>query len=846
MTEITLGALKRLLARPVFQLQLVAFVLLSCIPVALVTTQLHRVAWDNAWRDATDKHQLLAASLVGPISNYVGDHRDLLASLATGVSSAMRGKEREDSLKPVLSQAFSELSGFSSVAVLNQDGDVLGFVRAPGTRGAIPTSLHEEPCFANTLRSAKPEVSGVKQRPFSPKPTVMVAHPLMDAKGEVTAVILGELTLDRIETFRASIQFGELGHSMIVDHRGRVVAHPNPEWTANAHDLSHLPIVQNAIDGRSGVTEFFSPHLRRQMVAGYTPVPDLGWGILVPQPKQEIETQLHGLLRPHYYWTALGLVVAIVLAVLLARWITAPINRLAAAVKGLREGDPNAALPSPSDVAPAEVQRLGATFSSLLQDFEVSRADAAKRNRALEAHVLRSRSDLRKANRRAEKLATRDYLTTLYNRRYFEHRLGHVIDTTSTTSPMHAVLYIDVDQFKIINDNCGYPGGDQLLCEIAKRLLEHVRENDVVARVGGDEFAVLLVDTTGDRARALAQRIRRAFLRNRFTWKDRRFNISVSIGVVTVRPDHGVTETLQAADASCASAKELGRDRVVYYEPDNDQIQRRRGESRWMARLNRALDEDRFELFAQPIVGIADVTDPHHYEVLLRLRSRSGRYILPNTFLPAAERYGLIQRVDRWVVRSTIQFITENSDTLPMGSRLFVNLSAQSLVDQQFAAYVCDVFAKSPGLAERISFEVTETAAIGNLPQAISVMSRIRETGCKFALDDFGTGMSSFEYLKELPVDMIKIDGSFIENMLKDNADFAIVKAVNSLGKSMGMQTVAESVSDTSILAKVKELGVDFAQGYAFAHPQPMIALGEAAESMHRLRHDIARPVAYH
>ncbi|MEM7252845.1 MAG: EAL domain-containing protein [Pseudomonadota bacterium] len=828
--------MKRLLSRPILQLQVPACLLLACLPVAFVSNQLYRVAWDNAWHEVTEKHQLLATTLTAPITSYVEDHRKLLSFLGHQIENRLDSGASVRDAEPLLRDAFSELSKFSSVLLLDPNGDTLSFASPTPSTGTLPNDLGNEPCFVRTVDQLTPQLSSVRLGPYSGRPSIMMSYPVLSEDGSLRAVLLGELGLQRLEMLRRSVQFGEFGHSAILDNKGRVVAHPNPMWTDAIRDLSSISVVKKALAGNTGTGEFFSPALKQDVIAGYAAIPSLGWAVIVPQPIREIEAQIRGLLQWHYVWTAVAALLAIGLALALARWITRPINKLVDQANSFNVARLSDAIPSLPDTSPREIKQLGSAVNELVDRWQRREASTAKKTRTLEQHIRRRTSDLRKAHRQLTTLARRDHLTTLFNRRHFEARVSQSISQIANTESTHGLLYIDLDRFKGINDNCGYLGGDQLLCRIAKLLKAHTRGQDVVARLSGDVFVVLLVATPGKQACILAERIRRSIARDRFTWRDRRFSVTASIGVVTIDHRSDVSSALQAADASCSSAKDNGRDRTVYYRADSDQILKRRGESRWMARLNMALDADRFELYAQPIVGLTDPEEPHHYEVLVRLRIGDGKRVRPGYFLPAAERYGLAQRIDRWVVSKTIEFVHQNPTLLPPGGRFFVNLSAQSLVDSSFAQFVCERLQDSPETADRLSFEVTETAAIGNLALAVAVMERIRQAGCQFALDDFGTGMSSFEYLKELPVDMLKIDGSFVERMMRDKDDFAIVQAVNNLGKSMGLVTVAESVADRVTLGRVRELGVDFAQGFAFAPPRPLHSLQASAERLERRR----------
>lgn len=414
--------------------------------------------------------------------------------------------------------------------------------------------------------------------------------------------------------------------------------------------------------------------------------------------------------------------------------------------------------------------------------------------------------------------AKHDTLTGLVNRREFERCLAKALESARCDQSEHALCYLDLDQFKIINDTCGHVAGDALLRQIGLVLQEHTRKHDVIARLGGDEFGVLMEDCTSDRARGLAQTMRDAVNAFRFLWEQRSFGVSVSIGVVPITAaTEGMTALLSAADAACYAAKDQGRNRIHVYREDDAELARRHGEMQWVARIQHALEEDRFHLAVQSIVPV----DPSrregaHYELLLRMEDDDGRPIQPDVFLPAAERYSLIGRLDRWVVQAAFNWLASGAHRLSELHLCCINLSGQSIDDPAFLDYVVCQLDETGVPAAKICFEITETAAIAQLSGAMRFMSALRGRGCRFALDDFGSGLSSFAYLKKLPVDFLKIDGAFVKGIGADPVDVAIVRAIHELARVMNKQTVAECVHDETILRKLRELGVDYAQGHAF------------------------------
>ncbi|MDT8397367.1 MAG: EAL domain-containing protein [Pseudomonadales bacterium] len=421
--------------------------------------------------------------------------------------------------------------------------------------------------------------------------------------------------------------------------------------------------------------------------------------------------------------------------------------------------------------------------------------------------------------------ATYDDLTGLVNRREFEDRLQEAIEIAHERKTKNALCYLDLDQFKIINDTCGHMAGDELLRQLAQVLSRCVRRDDTLARLGGDEFAILLENCPLDNAERVAANVRQVVQDFRFMWKDNTFNIGVSIGLVPIATEgETITDVLRRADTACYAAKEAGRNRIHVFHFDDEELAQRHGEMQWVARINAALDQNRFELWQQRIVPITGAEgDSGHFELLLRMRDENGRLISPGVFLPAAERYDLAARIDRWVVHQTFRWFEEHPAELENLTVCAINLSGQSLSNVDFLRETIQLFQESRIPAHKICFEITETAAIANLAFATQFMQSLKRLGCSFSLDDFGSGLSSFAYLKNLPVDYVKIDGFFVKDIIGDPVDLAMVKAINDMAHAMGKRTIAEFVENKAILAALVELGVDYGQGYGIAVPMPMI-----------------------
>jgi diguanylate cyclase (GGDEF)-like protein/PAS domain S-box-containing protein len=420
--------------------------------------------------------------------------------------------------------------------------------------------------------------------------------------------------------------------------------------------------------------------------------------------------------------------------------------------------------------------------------------------------------------------ATHDALTGLINRREFERRLSELLVQAKHTHQQHALAYLDLDQFKLVNDTCGHAVGDRLLCQITYLLKEKVRDTDTLARLGGDEFGLLLENCSLERALHITENLLETIRDFRFVWQGYSFDIGVSIGLVPISED-SVTpaEVLSEADAACFTAKEKGRNRVQVYQPGDLEMARRHGEMQWVSRLHQAMDENRFRLYCQTIAPM-NGDQAKHGEVLLRLEDEDGKLVPPMAFLPAAERYNLMPAIDRWVIGAALAAIGEHLRQQQDQRSLMcnINLSGASLGEQGLQDYIYEQLALHQVPPETICFEITESVAISNLERAATFMHALRRKGCRFALDDFGSGLSSFAYLKTLPVDYLKIDGVFVKDVAHDPVARAMVQAIHTVGHVMGIKTVAEYVENDQILATIREIGVDYAQGYGIGYPRPM------------------------
>jgi diguanylate cyclase (GGDEF)-like protein/PAS domain S-box-containing protein len=436
-------------------------------------------------------------------------------------------------------------------------------------------------------------------------------------------------------------------------------------------------------------------------------------------------------------------------------------------------------------------------------------------------------SELRGLAREMSYQASHDPLTGLVNRAEFERRLDAALESARGEAVSHVVCYLDLDRFKLVNDTAGHIAGDNVLREISALLQQRVRDSDTVARVGGDEFAMLLAGCPIDKAQQIADDVCQSVAAQQFSWQDHSFDVGVSVGLVEVTKDSGSAESvISAADSACYVAKQQGRGRIHVYSSRDEVIARERGEIQWLQRLQQALKKNAFELYVQPIISLAGRGSPGPAaEILLRMRDESGAAIAPTNFLASAERYQLMSHIDRWVVRASLTALAGGAPQLPTGRTCNINISAQTLADDDFLEFVVDVFDRTGVNPERICFEARESAVVNQLAHAQRFINVLHGIGCKFALDNFGSGIGSFSNLKNLSLDYVKIDGTYTRNLDEDSVNREMVAAMVKLARSLDFQVVAEQVEDQESFETLRSLGVDFVQGFVVEKPRPLQAV---------------------
>ena len=827
----------------IFKLIFASFVLVSIIPVGIIAYDVYNKSWENAWTEATEKHQLLAVNLTKSISLYVQGRSTQLGYLSKTLSDNEFTTEEKSELLASFFKSFTELSSLAYVKAngelekfLHDDTNITASPSAPLSIDAFAT----QPYFIKTRDEQVPLIEAIITSPFTNKPTIIITKPIIrniteettegseeqsteniENKKHSTDVLIAELSIAPIEELRRSIKFGTEGQPAIFDPSGKVIAHANSGWMEQMKDLSVLPVVKKMLNKETGVTEYFLPGTGASMVAGYTFIPRLNWGVMVDQPKIEITREVQGLLFSHFKWSLGALLCAIILAIPLARWITKPINSLATSASSVTRNNFVGEISEFAGSAPKEIVQLGNTIRTLISGLRTSKADVDELNEKLQIKVDEATKELIITNRKLEKIAETDFLTGLANRRFFEAELEGAIDDYKINKKASALLYIDLDNFKLINDTYGHVVGDDILQKITGLIKDCTDKIDLVARLGGDECAVLIRDSDEEKAMDKANRICKSVSNFRESWNNHQIRLTTSIGLLMIDTEGlSKVEVLRQADASCYLSKVNGGNSVWKYDKNQPEVRKHWGDLELLNIFSDAMKENRLKLVLQPIIAIHENSTPNSFEVLLRLFDENDNLINPDTFIPAVIQYKLMPDLDRWVVAKAFEWITENKGF--SFEKLFINISAQTLEEGNFLPFIQQQQAIQNINCKNICFEITETIGIDNLEKTAEVMNHLTHSGFTFALDDFGSGLSSFQYLKELPIEMVKIDGNFIRGAVSDELDRKIVRSIVSVCHSQAIKTVAECVESKEIFEQIQLLNIDYAQGFYIGAPKPI------------------------
>ncbi len=548
--------------RSISRLVLLSIVLVSLLPVGIIAPFLYRTAWENQRQELIEKHQLLAQNLTEPLSMYVNSHSQSLQILASTIDQLAYQDLTE--YQSFVDQAVHFLDGFNAIALLSTDGELNALSVADNINSSHIPDYSKHPCFERVMENRASDISSVHPSLITGEPAIVMSHAIINSSGQISGVLFAELDLKPVEMIRSNIRFGIKGHAAIVDSQGQVLAHPNPEWVSEIRDISDWPIVQKMINGETGVMEFYSSFMKASMVAGFAGIKELGWGIMVPQPISEIEDTVNAMIYKVVIWSLFGILVAVIAAFFLTRWITKPINTLASKASKLDISSSEDSLGVVPEHSPLEVRQLWDALSMLVVRLRDSNSEIVQLNDSLQKKVDRATHELREANERLHKLSVRDYLTEIGNRRYFENTLNETLN--NSLGGDIGIMLLDIDNFKQINDKHGHAAGDYVLTRVAEELHKSTRPGDIIARYGGDEFVAHFKCDEKTLLRR-AEQLRQTMENTIFTWNDDKIHVTLSIGILSQKydPSTSIDELMSAADHAMYESKQSGRNKVSKY-----------------------------------------------------------------------------------------------------------------------------------------------------------------------------------------------------------------------------------------------------------------------------------------
>jgi len=544
---------------PISKLIMASIILVSLLPLILLGPQIHKTMWENAQREVTEKHLLIAQNMAEPLRLFADSHQNALQMLAN--SFQQFGYDDKNKSAALLHQTIKQSHHFNAITLISTQKQIVASSFASHLAMTKIPDYASHMCFLNVLDSGLKEISATHHSLLDNKPTIVMGQPVYNLQNKMVAVLLAEIDLKPIEAIRSKVRFGQLGHGAIVDAKGRALAHPNAQWTADIKDLSHLPIIQQMMAGNKGVMQFYSPHVKADMIAGYAGIKGLGWGVMVPQPKSEIDAAVASILNTLMLWAIVGVLIAVIAAYFLTRWISRPINLLAQKAKQINHNAEALNLKNLVQSAPCEVIEMANAMQNLMSDLQTSNREFTELNDSLQNQIRQATSDLQAANNNLQQQASSDHLTTIANRRYFENTVSDILDHKQGKSI--GIMLVDIDNFKDINDLYSHAAGDYVLTTVANLLSQATRPGDIIARYGGDEF-VAEFETDAKTIQKRAEDLRSKVENYPFSWNGQTLSITLSIGIIchTTNQSSSLDKLMSIADSAMYQAKNAGRNNI--------------------------------------------------------------------------------------------------------------------------------------------------------------------------------------------------------------------------------------------------------------------------------------------
>jgi len=799
----------RFLSLPIKPILLCSLLSISVIPTLIVSLELYAFANKNAHQDLDEKHLSLARNLTAPVFAYLENHRTIVLSISRRMQDAINTKQ---STEKFLFQEKMDFKHIRQMAYFDARNNRVIQTEQQLTNSEIISNLQATSCIQTQSSFFSPIINN----PFSAGKTILVCEPVFD-KQQFTGIVIAALNLDMIEEYRKGIAFGESGHAAIVDQAGVVVAHPNLDWTKENRDISDWPIVKAMIKGEEGITKFYSAFTQKDMVAAYTTVPHFGWGIMVPQLKSEIDEQIFASLWPQLKWGVISIIFAVILSILLSKWIANPLTQLVKGTFQLSENRLNGGVLTLPANSPKELKILSNALDMMTRQFIQIKNKLESVNNSLQFRVDEATEQLRDQNQRLEQMAICDELTGLLNRRGLKQSLEDTLATAKNSKNVFSVLVCDLDHFKLVNDNYGHRVGDNVLQAFAKIAPTGLREHDYIGRWGGEEFLCVLTGANSETAMQVAERIRSAVQEVAVLPDALGLEITVSIGVATYPHDSDtIDELISCADNALYEAKHSGRNKVICHNGITQSA------SYISKQIRLALSDNKLKTAFQPIYDLSNQEKIGH-QSLARICNKNEEAIEASHFIHQAEELGLIEKIDEFVMNDTLNYL-DNNYSSTAEKLAFVHLSSDYLSK---LSSTNNLFKKIKQIRAKHQYEVefplvlelSEAQFKGNEKSLKASIQLLLDCGVKIALRKFETSTTGLELLTTLPFDYVKLDGSSIRLAMNNSRYELALKHLITMCKDLDLNIIVEQIETTYELEYCKALNIDLGQGYCLARP---------------------------